>query len=371
MNITFVTENIVIENAKFVRLKYFQWKFIFNYHYSINISLFKMTLGNPFHDHPKYLAELKKSFAEKGYSDEVELFWEKQPGFFLFYNYTNDYRVIRAYNIRHLIGTKKSGGFNDANNTDFFLSMAKSLLQTRKAAIIANKKVKENAGKILDIFKEEAQKNLKGTKEIAYLSDFLKEEENLTIDSFITSAGMTWIARASHAVSIAACFTGILSAINPVAGFTIALALDALCYYSNKSKLDMERSLNCAIVLNKFFNCINFYEEQVLNSNVFVTAIDERNFYSIMRSTSLRPNHGAWCDFLYIDDLPHSPRAKTIEDGRIIPMYIDIFREINTNDQLDLKKLENYLEGLNFLVRQVVNINENNKNDQNNQNNKA
>lgn len=325
-----------------------------------------MTLSNPFHDHPKYLQDLKKDFAEKGYSDEVELYWEKQPGFILFYNYTNDYRVIRVYNIRHLLGTKKSGGPHDINNTDFFISMARSLLQTRKAAIAANKKVKENADKILKIFKEEAQKNLKGTKEIKYLSDFLHEKEDMTIDSFIASVGMTWIARASHAVAIAACLTGVLSALNPVAGFTIALALDALGFYSNRSKMEMEKALNCAVVLNKFFNCINFYQEQVLNSNVWVTAIDERNFYSVMRYTSIRPNHGAWSDFLYIDDLPHSPRARTIENGRIIPMYIDIFNEINSNDQLDLEKLEAYLNGLDFLARQVSNIQENNENDQQN-----
>ena len=103
-----------------------------------------MTLSNPFHDHPKYLPELKKDFAEKGYSEEVELYWEKQPGFFFFYNYTNDYRVIRAYNIRHLLGTKKCGGPNDINNTDFFISMIKSLLQTRKAAEKANEKFRKS-----------------------------------------------------------------------------------------------------------------------------------------------------------------------------------------------------------------------------------
>lgn len=70
--------------------------------------------------------------------------------------------------------------------------------------------------------------------------------------------------------------------------------------------------------------------------------------------------------FLYIDDLPHSPRARTIENGRIIPMYIDIFNEINSNDQLDLEKLEAYLNGLDFLARQVSNIQESNENDQQN-----
>ena len=196
----------------------------------------------------------------------------------------------------------------------------------------------------------------------------MNENEDLTIDSFITSVGVTWVARLSHAVSIATCLSGVLKALNPITGFTIALALDALCFYSNRSKMEMEKALNCAVVLNKFFNCINFYQEQVLNSNVWVTAIDERNFYSIMRYTSLRKNHGAWCDFLYIDNLKHAPRARTLENGRIIPMYIDIFNQINSNDGLDLDKLEAYLNGLNYLSRQISNMQNDNKSDQNNGN---
>ena len=49
-------------------------------------------------------------------------------------------------------------------------------------------------------------------------------------------------------------------------------------------------------------------------------------------------------------------------------MYIDIFNQINSNDGLDLDKLEAYLNGLNYLSRQISNMQNDNKSDQNNGN---
>lgn len=308
---------------------------------------FLMRRNNPLHDHPNYTEEMKKYFETVGLSEYDPIVWEKLPGFILFYNYSNDYRVTRVYNIKFLISTKKG------DQNDFFISISKCLITARKSAIKACNSVKFVGDALLRIFKNEVHQNLQRTREIRNIANFLGTTENIAIESFICAFGMTWISRTAHAISLFVCFSKILASLNPGAALSIKVLLDLLCIFSTKSKLNYEIAINCATILNTFFNCINFYQEDVKNSNVFITAIDERNFWSIFRYTSLRPNHGAWCGFSYIKGLKNAPKARDIDGGKIIDMYIDIFNRINSDDELNLESLENYISGYDFIQRQL------------------
>lgn len=157
---------------------------------------------------------------------------------------------------------------------------------------------------------------------------------------------MRWACIAGHVASVAALQSGFLDALvvsHPIAGLTLSAALDLFCYFTGKSRFDMERTKNYATLLHGVWSMLQNDPETVMNSNVLVTAVDKRNFYVIFRHNALRRDDGAWCNFTRIGNLKCAPLAKDYRNGKLISTYLDIYRRIMTDEHLDLDKLQTFI----------------------------
>lgn len=118
----------------------------------------------------------------------------------------------------------------------------------------------------------------------------------------------------------------------------------------------VQRMQNVARALKQFGDQIVGEPESVLESNVFITAIDLRknkdgtDFESNNRFwrwwySDLR-NDKAWCAFDYITNLACAPRAKeyTTPDGRSLSTIVNVFSRLLNAERIDYGKLREYLE---------------------------
>lgn len=293
-------------------------------------------LGNPFDEHPEYYGEMRSAF-EKNFeytrNDQSPYCWEKKPSYLLL---SNDYRKIRVYNMTHL--ERKEVRDN------FFNSSIKLLRDAIECSNRA-KAIAECSGEIvLRIFKEKYEEKIKGTSEIKVIADFLGTDEKIAINSVVRSIGMTWFNRAAHVASMVVAFSGALDSLtlfNPFLGIAAGLALDVLCYTTSLNRFENEKIENYSKSLYSVWSIMINDPDRVLNSNVLITAVDERDFYNIFRHNSLRRNDESWCDFRKIGDLKCAPLGNSCPRIR---KYLDDFKSLAVNGSLSLTKLEEYID---------------------------
>lgn len=122
--------------------------------------------------------------------------------------------------------------------------------------------------------------------------------------------------------------------------------------------LSEERALNYASLLRQMMHFMNQEPAKVMDSNIFITAVDHRNFidseslkkskdYNSAFKLMATPNQGAWCDFKYIPELENAPCAKDYrtKDGRCMRYLIDIFKAACTEGKIDFDRLKHYADG--------------------------
>ena len=116
----------------------------------------------------------------------------------------------------------------------------------------------------------------------------------------------------------------------------------------------------------------------VLKSNVFVTAVDNRNFLDVTKVKQKKDwklavklakteDQESWCDFKEIPDLKNAPYAEEYhtKDNRSIRFLLDIFKSAfsSSDNTIDYKKLSKYANGtqlpLSFMPDVVEKIKEN------------
>lgn len=301
--------------------------------------------GNPLNEHLEYYDKIRNEFSAIEEKAQVPtntpIQWTHKPKYLL---WTDDYRTVNVYNIPYLDRT------SDGNH--FLHATAKALLDSRKAAKYSETIAKASGNALIEIFRDSYTKELEGSSEIRTIAKFLDvPNEKMAIDACICATGMTCLCTLGHVVSIASIFTGALNSlavVNPVAGFAAALALDAFCFYSGYNKFEQERVQNCATALHTVWRILLNEPENVMNSNVLVTAIDERNFSPLFRHNVLRRNDGAWCNFLEIGNLKSAPLAREYENGNVISKLLNIYRQIMTDDNLDLDRMTNFISNGTF-----------------------
>lgn len=308
--------------------------------------------GDPLQEHKEYFDLIRKEFGDiedKSKVSDYPVIWEHKPNYLF---WTDDYRTVVVYNIPYLINHKTS---DDDNN--FVQATAKALIDSQKAAISAEKIAKtlavKTTKKFIEIFKDEYKKELTSDSQlISSLANFLGEtDEKIVVDACLGAIGMRWACIAGHVVSVAALQSGFLDALvvaHPIAGLTLSATLDLFCYFTGKSRFEMERTKNYATLLHGVWNMLQNNPEKVMNSNVLVTAIDKRDFYVIFRHNAFRRDDGAWCNFTKIGNLKCAPLAKDCGKGKLVSTYLDIYRRIMTDKHLDLDKLQVFINTGNF-----------------------
>ena len=291
--------------------------------------------GDPLVEHPEYVELIRKKFEEEEESKrnpEYSLVWMRKPKFF-----DKDHRTIKAYNMPLLMeGEGRTDGFLYAN--------AQALLEARQAAAHSEVIAKMIGKPVSKIFIKLLTERLAGSNEIVTVADFLGTDEQTAIDSFINAAGMTFISQVSMGLSLVSAFTNILHAfpsLTPKGRLAVVILTSVLSVRAEESAINYQSAENSAIVLNSVFQKILNRPQDVMDSNLLVTAIDERNNFL----GTLSRNDGAWCDFVYIGGLKCAPRARDYQGGQLVNTYIDIYHRIMQDESLDLKALDDYIHG--------------------------
>lgn len=317
--------------------------------------------GDPLYEHPEYIDLIRKDFdrAKKINSKSYEWRWEKK--FEWFKMMSSDYRTVRVYNIPYLFKFREE-------DCGFLVAYVKSLLQARKSQLRIeelSEKSKEMAAKY---FSKEISEYMKSSGTAKTIKDFLgAESEDMAVESFITSLILSASSHFLGAITAASCLA--INAFNFLQPILLPLlpaslvcpplliavtvahnVLNVVRIFTTRSAFEEERVANYALVLSKVNRLLLDDEgvENIRNSNVLVTAVDERNFSSIALWNSFpgRRNDGGWANFTNIENLACSPLAKDYKCGDIVNTYRRIFKEITCGQNLDYDQMEKYIESI-------------------------
>ncbi len=311
--------------------------------------------GDPLLEHPEYGNLIRKEFDKMWTSyqnPEFALKWEQGPDFTLGC-FSNDYRTTRVYNIPHLL-TYKPG--NDVNSNGFLLTYMKALINARKVREQSKKLEHATKEEVVKYFSKEIKKIFKENGLDKGFAEFLGTTDETATEAFILSIIMAANSKILGAAVGASCvalnvfnFLQLAElttiAVAPPIGIAITIIhnlVNVARIFTTKSALEQERVANNALVLCLVYNMLLNDQENILNSNVLVTAVDERPFYSafIWNSFPGRENHGAWAQFTNIRNLKCSPVCRDYRNGELITIYTRLFRDIMQNESLDLNLIE-------------------------------
>ena len=127
-----------------------------------------------------------------------------------------------------------------------------------------------------------------------------------------------------------------------------------------KAERLLEQKINFGILIRNIVHFMVREPGKVRDSNLFIMAMDYRNFYNerelkekdhneILALNEKTKNQEAWCDFRYVPSLKNAPRANEveIESKKPIENIIDIFQIVCKNDgkNVDYDKLRKYMNG--------------------------
>ena len=301
--------------------------------------------GDPLNEHRGYTELLREKFeyVEKSKDNpNMSCVWEKKPSFIF---WSDDYRTVRVYNIPHL--------FNTDISDNFFKSTVDMMSKARQICG-SSSKMGRAVGKVaLKILKSELFKEVKGTKEAKAIADFLGTDEDVAIDSFVSAFGMSCISQILHGTTVAGVLLDMFKPLAPAAGAVVSL-LDIASFFTTRAALADERIKNNAIALSTVYRILMNDPQRILDSNVLVSAIDDRDFTALLRWNAFRRDDGAWCDFQYIGGLKCAPRGREYKNGEVISKCSIICNQIMSDGKINIKALKSNEENSgNFICRLV------------------
>ena len=329
----------------------------------LNVQAFAFK-GDPLVEHAEYPALIKDYFA-RGRTITGDpnipypMCWEKKyEG--LFSTISSDYRTIKVYNIPYLVSYNPR---NDPNGAGFFVEYARALLEARQKQTRTEALARTSREVAARYFSDEIKEYARQSGFSADLQNFLgADTEDHAMDAFIASLLLSASSRVLGAIVGTSCIVmNVFNFLAPLAfephiALTITIVhnlLNIVRIFTTGSTFAAERVANYALLLTRINLLLadDSNLNQMKNSNVLVTAVDERNFYSLFLWNSYpgRRNDGAWANFVRIGDLDCSPLARNY-DGSWLTAYKDAFREIMRNDHLDFDMLRARIDSLRFGV---------------------
>ena len=304
-----------------------------------------MIKGNPLNEHRGYTELLREHFEyieNSQQNSDTSCVWKKRPSFVF---WSDDYRTVRVYNIPHLLNS-------DAND-NFFISSIDMMSKARQICGSSSKMGRTVGKAALKILKSELKKQKKDTKEAKAIADFLGTDEDVAIDSFVSAFGMSCVSQILHGTTVAGVLLDMFKPLAPAAGAVVSL-LDIASFFTTRAALADERVKNNAIALSTVYRILMNNPEKILNSNVLVTAIDDRDFTALLRWNAFRRDDGAWCDFQYIGGLKCAPRGREYKNGEVISKCSIICNQIMKDGKINVKALKSNEENSgNFICRLV------------------
>jgi hypothetical protein len=313
---------------------------------NVYVPVFADPKGNPLAEHLEYVGKVRKKFetTENEFGDPTTpCKWEHEPSFLFF---SDDYRTVKVYNIPHIIVEREK-------DNGFLRHYAQALLEARR--------IKNSTKAVAECFVQQLNNVFRTSGCTARIAHFLGTDEETAIESFITSLFLSSNSRLLGGLTAASCVA--LNAFNflqpillpslvvaPPVAIAITVAhnlLNVARVFTTKGAFQEEKVANYALVLSIINQMFLTDPESILSSNVLVTATDERSFNSLLLWNSFpgRRNDGAWAGFVHIGNLRCAPMARNYRNGNVVPRYIEIFNEIMRNGELDLVRLDGYING--------------------------
>jgi len=207
-----------------------------------------------------------------------------------------------------------------ACNTSFFVNngLMESLNDSLKNSIESEKEAHKSGKKgkeVLNYYINHFKKSIK-SQTIDSISDFFHESDKDLITNSITSFSLMLHSRTNINCSSFISMLPILLLVvfwllsskipkASIPGFAGIFAIIGcvIIYLMLKDKLKKEKTLNYASILFKIFEIIRKNPERIIESNVFVMSIDERDFNPLLFHNIYRRNDGVWCDFRTINNI--------------------------------------------------------------------
>jgi hypothetical protein len=188
--------------------------------------------------------------------------------------------------------------------------------------------------------------------DIRVISNFLETDFESATESIVLGLSMACISQVAHGIAVCGVFLDMLGKLTPGVGLVVAVA-DIASFFATRSALANERILNYAKLLSYVYEMLLSDEAvgKILESNVLVTAVDERSFTAFFRHNAFRRNDGAWCDFRHIEELRCAPIARNYRGGQIIQRIIDIYNRVMRDGHLDLDAVQRYINDVPAIER--------------------
>ncbi len=325
--------------------------------------------GDPLQMHKDYTSLIRKEFEwteQDKQNSDYPVMCKIEPKFI--FGFSDDYRTVRAYNIPHLVNNKTYEG-SDNRNTGFFRTYAKAMMDAKKEMDEANrleKLTKEVAAKYIT---EKITKICKDNSYDKEIAKFLGTDDKTAVNSFIASLIISSNSKCLGAIVGTSCLA--LNAFNflqpiflptlvvaPGVGIAITVAhnlLNIARIATTSGSINTERVANYALGLSQINYLLLNEQNRVLDSNLLVTAVDERPFHAsfIWNSYPGRRNDGAWGDFVKIGGLKCAPIARNYQNGKVLPEYLEIFQKITQDGNINFERIKMILNGQGTLSQSI------------------
>jgi len=269
--------------------------------------------GNPTVDHPGLLQEVREKFLSIYRDTQNPNFPIRFSKKYWSFCKWGDKRTISICNIPNLLSRNP--------NQNFFLGSAQIIQKSIISAQIARQAANGCIELFKKLFTEQFSGQVRGSPEVlAIMISLGTDSQDEAILSCLSASCPIWVHALSHVASLVAYFSGFLEVItlsHPLLGLTAAALLDLICIFSGSYRFSRERVQNYAYILSNTWRIIldPNYTQTIMESNLFIAAVDERKLSVLFRYNAFTPDDGAWCDFVRVENLECAPTVRSLIDG--------------------------------------------------------
>ena len=296
----------------------------------LNVNISK-ALGNPLEDNPQWFDKLRTEFRQLelqyGRNDIPALFTAKNEFDFT----SHDYRTCRVYNFPKFFGR--------LGEKDSFLPCLTAMYEKAYKTCKYFYSLGKFTGKLaLKQFRDSYAEKVKGSKELNYLCDVFETDDKTIIDATTCSLGLAVCSKLVYGASAAILGTGLIASFKTgvLAPLGIGATLGITGAFLQEATFASQRAKNIAWAIKSVSQQLIEDPEIINDSNVLITAIDEKDFAPTPWNL-FRRDDGIWCGFSYIKNLSCAPMGKLYNDR--LKKYLQDYDNLFNGNDLAAEKM--------------------------------
>ena len=297
----------------------------------LNLNISK-ALGDPLDDNPSWYEKLREEFRWIEYQKGSQ-----SPAIFTAKNSSNiwshDYRTCRVYNFPKLVGSINS----NLKEEDAFLPCMTRIYKKANEVYSKNEKLGRYFGeKAFEIFREDFSEEIKYSKEMKFFKEFLGADDKTVVDAMICSLGLEICAKLAYGVAALAGIAAALyeTIVVPTIGLTVTAGAAAV--FLQRATFASQRAKNAALLIRGVYGQLN-EPDDLGDVNVLITAIDERDFTSLLPWNAFRRDDGIWYGLRHINNLSCAPMGKLYADR--LKKYLQDYNNLFNGNNLAPEKI--------------------------------